>query len=403
MKQQKENMNTTGLNSRTRGAIIFFIALGMFGLYVIELGLVGILPSIISKYEISIVEASWLVGSFALIIALLGPLMVIWFSRYDRRKILTGSLLIFALCSALSAFAPTYSMLLAIRVPAALLQAVFFSVAFTAARSLYAPAQSAHAISMVFIGTSTGLVFGVPITAYVEATISYEAAFYFCTIANVVAAVGLWFMLPEKRSENLVKTQAKLPFYVFRQPGLCLALLQVICLFSGMMAVYSFSAEYLRAEFNLNGEVISALLLIFGVGGVAGNVLFGRMLGRNLTKTVLIQLIVLAIAYGVLLLAGYSSLPVLILICFFWGMAHTSGMVVGQVWTTSSTSDEPEFVTSLFVSAGNFGVMGGSTLSALFIKWFGMQGVIWSGWLFIVLSIGLVFMALPYRRTVHNG
>ncbi|WP_247312343.1 hypothetical protein [Ralstonia pseudosolanacearum] len=39
-------------------------------------------------------EAGWLVGSFALIIAILGPFMVIWLARFDRRKVLVGPLLV---------------------------------------------------------------------------------------------------------------------------------------------------------------------------------------------------------------------------------------------------------------------------------------------------------------------
>lgn len=396
-------MSAMNLSNRARGAAIFFIALGMFGLYVIELGLVGILPTIIARYDIGIVEAGWLVGSFALIIALLGPFMVIWLARFDRRKVLVGSLLVFALCSAASAFAPTYPALLAIRAPAALLQAVFFSVAFTTARSLYAPEKAAHAISMVFVGTSIGLVFGVPITAFVEATISYEAAFFFCTVSNVVAAAGIWFMLPRESGERAAKNDSRLPFYVFRQPALWLALLQVICAFSAMMAVYSFSAEYLRAEFHVDGETVSALLLVFGVGGVLGNLLFGRMLGRNLTRTVLFHPIALALAYAVLLALGTSSFVALAAVCFAWGLAHTAGMVVGQVWTTSSTEEEPEFVTSLFVSAGNFGVMGGSIVGGVFIDWFGMSGAIWSGWIFALAAVALVLASIPLRRKNRGG
>lgn len=292
--------------------------------------------------------------------------------------------------------------MLAIRAPAALLQVVFFSVAFTTARSLYAPEKAAHAISMVFVGTSIGLVFGVPITAFVEATLSYEAAFFFCTIANIIAAAGLWFMLPHETGKRVGENANRLPLYVFRQPGVWLALLQVICLFSAMMAVYSFAAEYLRVEFQIEGEAVSALLLVFGAGGVLGNLLFGRMLGRNLIGTVLFHPIALALAYAVLIVLGNSSFAVLAVVCFVWGLAHTAGMVVGQVWTISATNDEPEFVTSLFVSAGNFGVMGGSVAGGLFIDWFGMSGAIWSGWIFALASVALVLAAIPLRRNGHR-
>lgn len=391
--------HATTLSDRARGAAIFFIALGMFGLYVIEFGLVGILPSIISRYDISIIEAGWLVGSFALIIAVLGPFIVLLLARYDRRKMLVGSLLVFAACSAVSAFAPTYPSLLAIRAPAALLQAVFFSVAFTTARSLYAPNKATHAISLVFVGTSIGLVFGVPITAFVEALLSYEAAFFFSALANLVAAAGIWCVLPRESGKKVASTESVRPFAVILQPAVYLALLQVICVFGAMFSLYSFAAEYLRSEARVDGQTISALLLVFGVGGVLGNLFFGRMLGRNLVRTVLVYPITLALSYAVLMLFNSSGLVILATVCFIWGLTHTAGMVVGQVWTTTATSDQPEFVTSLFVSAGNFGVMAGSSAGGLLITRYGMSGAIWSGWMFAAASILLVLAALRYRTS----
>jgi DHA1 family inner membrane transport protein len=381
-----------------RSAAIFFIALGMFGLYVIELGLVGILPSIIERYGLTIVEAGWLLGTFALTIAVLGPFMVIWLARWDRRVVLVGSLIVFAGCSALSAYAPTYPLLLAIRTPAALLQAVFFSVAFTTARSLYEPERAAHAISMVFVGTSIGLVFGVPITALVEARISYEAAFHFSAITNAVAAIGIWFMLPPSPALGAGACEPAKSFAVLAQPAVVLALLQVIVTFGAMFCLYSFAAEYLRSESGLDGEGASALLLVFGVGGVLGNLVAGRLLGRNLLATVLLHPVALALSYLALILAGGSGSVVLGVVCLLWGAAHTAGMVIGQVWATASTDDAPAFVTSLFVSAGNVGVMAGSSVGGMLIDRVGLFGAIYGGWVFSAMSVALVLAALPLRR-----
>ncbi|MGO4275213.1 MFS transporter, partial [Paenibacillus sp. TAF58] len=65
----------TGSNRRHINPI-FFIALGLFGVYTIEFGVVGILPTIMERYNVSTFQAGMLVGIFALIIALLGPFMV---------------------------------------------------------------------------------------------------------------------------------------------------------------------------------------------------------------------------------------------------------------------------------------------------------------------------------------
>ncbi|WP_320202036.1 MFS transporter (plasmid) [Agrobacterium sp. rho-13.3] len=379
------------------GKAVFFIAIGMFGLYAIEFGVVGILSSIMDRYQVSIIEAGWLVGFFALVIAICGPFMVIGLARYDRRKVLVAALAVFAICSALSAFAPSFLALIAIRIPAALLHAVFFSVAFTSVRAMYPPERAAHAIALVFVGTSVGLVLGVPITAWIEARISYEGAFFFIALANLVAAIGVWFMVPSSPAKS--KADSKLPFGVLRQRPLLLAIAQGICVFGAMFSVYSFAAEYLRLEGSFDGEAISALLVVFGIGGILGNLFAGRMLGRNLFKTVLFYPIVLSLSYLVLVAFGGADFAIMLGICFVWGAAHTAGMVVSQVWTTSSVSDSPEFVTSLFVSAGNLGVMIGSAVGGVFITWFGVSGAIWSGWIFAVAASGLAVLSRTGRET----
>lgn len=370
------------------GRALFFIALGLFGLYAVEFGVVGILPSIIERYGITVAEAGWLVGLFALVVAVCGPVMVLWLSRFDRRKVLAGSLLAFALCSLLSAWAPDFGVLMALRVPSALLHPVFFSVAFAAAVSLYPRERATHATTMAFVGTSMGLVLGVPLTAWIEARVSYEASFYFCAIINLAAAVGVWIMLPP-RSGSAAGGRVDL-YAVLRKPALWLSIGMAVCVFGAMFSVYSYAAEYLARETGLGGEAISVLLVVFGVGGLLGNLLAGRWLGRNLFGTVLGYPVALALAYAVLQIFDSTSFAVMLPICLLWGAAHTSGLIVSQVWMASAAPEAPEFVTSIYISAANLGVVFGAAVGGGLITWVGLTGAIWSGWLFALLAVMLV-------------
>jgi MFS transporter, DHA1 family, inner membrane transport protein len=372
------------------GRTLFFIALGLFGLYSVEFGVVGILPAIIARYGISVAQAGWLVGLFALIVAAAGPLMVLWLSRFDRRNVLVGSLLVFSLCSLLSAWAPGFGALMALRVPSALLHPVFFSVAFAAAVSLYSPERATHAVAMAFVGTSMGLVLGVPLTTWVEARMSYEASFMFCAAVNLAAALGLWVMLPV--APRTARPPHGRQLAILRKPGVWLAGGMTVCVFGAMFSVYSYAAEYLARETGLNGEAISVLLVVFGVGGVLGNLLAGRWLGRHPARTVLLYPVVLACAYGVLQRFSSTSFATLLPVCMLWGAAHTSGLIVSQVWMTSAAPEAPEFATSLYISAANLGVVLGSALGGAFITSAGMPAALWSGWLFAALAV--VFVAV---------
>lgn len=363
---------------------LFFIALGLFGLYSVEFGVVGILPAIIERYGVTVAQAGALVGLFAMVVAVGGPFMVLWLSRYDRRIVLTGALLLFSVCSLLSAWAPNFSTLMALRVPSALMHPVFFSMAFAAAVSLYPPHRATHAMSMAFVGTSMGLVLGVPLTTWIEARVSYEASFYFCAVVGVIAATGIWTMLPKAATSQVRSPGQQLA--ILRKPAFLLSILSTVFVFGMMFSVYSYAAEYLRSEAKLGGEAISMLLVVFGVGGLLGNLLAGRWLARRRVMVAILHPVVLGGAYLVLYAFGSGTVSVMIPICLLWGAAHTSGLIVSQVWMTSSAPEAPEFATSLYVAAANLGVVAGASVGGVFISWSGLPGALWGGWLFAGLS-----------------
>ncbi len=370
------------------GRSLFFIALGLFGLYAIEFGVVGILPVIVARYGVTVARAGWLVGLFALVVAVCGPFMVLWLSRFARRKVLAGSLFVFAACSVLSAWAPDFGSLMALRVVPALLHPVFFSLAFAAAVSLYPKERATHATAMAFVGTSMGLVLGVPITAWIAARVSYEAAFLFCAAVNAAAGCGLLAMLQDTPAPAAPGQQAApgRPSAILRKPVLWLNLAATVCVFATMFSVYSYAAEYLAREARMGGEAIGALLVVFGIGGVAGNLLAGRLLARSLARTALLHPLVLSGAYLVLHVCGSASFAPMIAVCLLWGAAHTSGLIVSQMWLASAAPEAPEFATSLYISAANVGVVFGSAVGGWFITAAGMTGALWGGWLFAVLA-----------------
>lgn len=87
---------------------------------------------------------------------------------------------------------------------------------------------------------------------------------------------------------------------------------------------------------------------------------------------------------------GSANLASMAIIAVLWGATHTSGMLISQVWLTSEASEAPEFATSLFVSAGNGGVVLGSALGGSFINAYGVQGIVWCGLIFCLLSLAAI-------------
>lgn len=153
------------------------------------------------------------------------------------------------------------------------------------------------------------------------------------------------------------------------------------------------AAGYLESPWP--GEDAGPSRLQAPLAGDGLNLLAGRLLGRNLVRTAVLYPLALGGAYLVLFALGSPSLVAMVVICLLWGAVHTSGLVVSQVWLTSAAPEAPAFATSLYISAANLGVMLGSAVGGGFISANGMQGALWSGWLFAALA--LLSMLLKVR------
>lgn len=371
---------------------IFFIALGLFGVYTIEFGVVGILPVIVERYGVSVAQAGFLVGVFALVIAVCGPWMVLKFSRYNRKRVLTLCLWIFAISSALSAYASNYGTLMVLRIVPALFHPLYFSLAFVAAMSLYPPERATQATAHAFIGTSMGMVLGVPITTWIAAQFSYETAWLFCTVVTLMAGVGILAWLPDTHAGQ--KTPYGEQLAILRKPALWLNIAASTMIFAAMFSVYAYSTEYLSREASLSAELISVLLVVFGIGGVAGNLLAGKWLAQRKALTTILHPVLLAVAYTLVYAFASPDIWSMTALVLFWGAVHTSGLIVTQVWLTGEAPEAPEFVTGLYISFINLGVTVGSTVGGLFINQFGLHGTLISGVLFCAISLGLIVLKL---------
>lgn len=381
---------------------LFFISLGLFGLCTIEFGVVGVMPEIMRRFSVSAQQSGMLTSVFALVVALCGPVLVLFLSRYNRKILLLISLAVFTISSLASAFVTDFNMLLAVRMVPALFHPVYFSLAFVSALSLYPKAQSARASALVFMGTTIGIVLGVPITAYLGNTISYEASFYFTAAVNALSFFGVLFLLPQMPAGGAGSSRKQL--HILRKPALWLNIGSTGLVFAGAFAVYSYAAQYLRAEVGMPADTISLLLVLFGLGGVAGNLLAGKLIARSMVVTVLANPVLIAVSLLLVMRFQHHVGP-MIAIVLFWGAAHTSTLVISQIWLTSEAPEAPEFANAIFASIANLGVAVGASVSGSFISQWGLPGIFSAGGMFLAAALALMLVRVwrMRSRTIRRG
>lgn len=373
--------------------LIIILALGVFGIITTEMGIIGVLPQVTQKFNISTSQAGWLVSIFSLVVAVSGPFLTLLTSGINRKVILLTVVLIFAISNIVYAYTTIFEVMLVFRILPAIFHPVFFSVALVTAANLVPPEKSSKAVTKVFAGITVGFAFGVPLTSYLAEKISLEAAFLFGAVVSMIAFVGILAWQPSMPVREKMSYGKQLG--ILRKPQLWLNIVIVIFIFAAMFSVYSYFAEYLRLVTHMNGSWISIMLMVFGITMIFGNFLFGGFLHKRFTKTVIMFPLLYAVIYLFTYYLGSHFIPMIVIV-FFWGAVHSGGLIVSQAWLTTETKEAPEFGNSLFVSFSNLGITVGASIGGWFISHLGIQQLIWSGIIFTLLAFLLIMIKIKH-------
>ncbi len=363
--------------------LILILALGVFGIITTEMGIIGVLPQVTQKFNVSAAQAGWLVSIFSLVVAISGPFLTLLVSGMNRKVILLIAVFSFVISNIVYAYTTHFEAMLIFRVLPAIFHPVFFSVALVTASHLVPPEKSSKAVTKVFAGITVGFAFGVPLTSYLAEKIALEAAFLLGAVVSMIAFVGILIWLPSLPVQEKMSYGKQLG--ILRKPQLWFNIVSVIFIFAAMFSVYSYFAEYLGKVTLMNGSWISIMLMVFGIVMIFGNFLFGGLLHKNLTKTVITFPLLYMAIYVFTYALGTSFLP-MIMVVLIWGAVHSGGLIISQAWLTTEVTEAPEFGNSLFVSFSNLGITIGSAIGGWFISHLGIHQLIWSGLMFALLA-----------------
>ncbi|MDK0519685.1 MFS transporter [Streptomyces sp. ML-6] len=378
------------------------LALGVFGIITTEMGMVGVLPRVSAELGVSPSAAGWLVGVFALVIAVSGPFTTLLTSGIDRKKVLASAIAVFAVSNAVYALTTQYEVMLAFRVVPALFHPVFFAVALaTAARTV--PAEDAtRATTTVFAGVTVGFAFGVPLTSYLAEHLSLAAAFWFGALVNLAAFLGILRFVPPMPVAQGQRLSYADQLGILKRPRIWLTIVSVVLVFAAMFSIYGYFAEFLGQVTHMDGTWVSAMLMAFGIVMILGNFAFGGLLRRGLVRTVVAYPVLCLLVYVLLYTIGPLLAPMVPAV-LVWGAVHSGGLVVSQSWLGRDAGDAPEFGNSLFISFSNLGITAGTALGGWVMAGWGTRQLPFTGIGFAVAALIVITLRLGLDRRRGHG
>lgn len=372
-----------------KSVMLLILATGVFGILNTEMGFIGILPYIAEYYQVSVVQAGWLISLFALGVAVAGPTMPLLLSRFNRKHVMVFILGLFTLCNVIAVFAESFYVLLAVRVLPAFFHPVYCAMAFTVAAGLARTGEEPKIVAKINMGVAAGMVAGVPISNFLAEQFSLAASMAFFAAATMLVMLAtLWFIpsLPVKTRMSYGSQLA-----VLKKPMVWASIVAVIFLNGSIFGVFNYLAEYLGAVSGVAPALTSILLFVYGLCNIFGSMLAGNLLTVRPLATVKAFPFAAAFIY-LALLSGGSAWPFMGIVVVFWGILAGINGNINQYWISHAAPEAPDFANGLFLTAANLGCVLGTTISGKFIETMGMDFVVLGGLLCCALSAVVIFI-----------
>ncbi len=351
---------------------LWALAIGGFGIGLTEFVIMGLLPEVATDFGVTETVAGYLISGYALAVAVGAVGITAALTGMDRKRVLLGLMVLFIAGNLVSAVAPTYELMLAGRVIAALCHGAFFGIGAVVAADLVARDRAAAAIAVMFTGLTVANVLGVPFGTLLGQAAGWRATFWAITAIGIVAFVGIAALVPARvgaasadagRASGLRDELA-----AFRSPQVWLSIAVTVLGYGGMFGAFTYIAFTLTAVSGFASSTMPWLLVLFGGGLFVGNLLGGRAADRNLGATLVVLLAVLTVVLGVFALTAVSKPATIVSLVLMgaFGFATVPGL---QMRVMQHAAGAPTLASGANIAAFNVGNafgawVGGLTLAA---------------------------------------
>ncbi len=373
------------------------LGVGGFSIGTGEFVIMGLLPEVASDVGISIPAAGHLISAYALGVVVGAPVLAVLAARWPRRALLMALMAFYALANFATALVPGHLAVAVMRFASGLPHGTYFGVAALVAATLAPPTQRARAVGFVMLGLTVAMLLGVPVAAWLGQQFGWRAAFVFVGGVAVLAVFLIRHGVPDLPADTQASPLRELGALARPQVWMTLAIAAIG--FGGMFSVFSYIKPTLIEVSGLGLAQVPLVLALFGVGGVAGNLIGARLADRALMPTIGGVLV-----YSAVLLAGFGTLaqyvPTALLGVLLLGSLVALGPAL-QIRLMDVAGDAQTLAAALNHSAFNFANALGAWAGGLAIA----AGWGWTslGWVGASLAVGgfLVFAAsLALQRAV---
>lgn len=366
----------------------------MFGNFLIGTGVLlpaGLLNDMSADFAITPAQAGLLSFIGGLVVGVGAPLFATLTSRFDRRLLLTLSLLLYSGGHFASAFAPSFDLQLWLRAVTIIGAAVFTPQAAATAGLLVPPDKRAAAIAFIFIGWSAASVAGIPIGGLISSQYGWRSAYGVMAALSLAGTIAIWFSI---RPGLFVQPLGLASWgKALTSPVILLVFLVTLLSMSGQFTMFAYIAPILKDGFGATPFMISMAFLLVGIAGVAGNSLASRLVGRHgVDRIIAIGLASLCLGFvGFALFFGNYALAMFA--SLFWGLGSFSSNSLQQSRLAGLAPQIASATIALNTSFVYLGQSVGAKAGGYLMDMGKMANLPWMSFTFMTLAIIISMIA----------
>ena len=371
---------------------IWMLAIGAFAIGMTEFVIMGLLPNIARDFDVTVSQAGQLITGYALGVAIGGPIIVMLTIKWNRKYLLIVLMGIFIIGNLTASFSPNYGFMMTSRIITSLAHGSFFGIGSILAASMVRPEKRASAMALMFMGLSMSNILGVPFGTLIGQNFGWPMTFIIISIIGALALIGIIIFVPMQR--ETIKSSVLNELQILKEKRLWLTLAVTLFGFSSVFAYFTYISTVLIDVSNVQENLISYLLIIFGIWVTLGNVVGGKLADWNLNKALKIIFIVF-ILYFILLYFVQMNSILMVAGIFFFGLIGFSMSPSLQFKSTLISQDAPTLASTLNQSAFNLGNALGAFIGGVVVTNLPIASLSLIAPLLTV--IGLIFLLVSIR------
>ncbi len=306
-------------------------------------------------------------GLFAVLTSLaISPLM----GTADRRHVLLFFTALLGVSGVMVAFAPNAGWLMAGRAILGVAVGGYWSISAAIVMRLVPADGVAKALAILNGGNAAATVVSAPLGSYLGSIIGWRGAFFCVVPVAVVTLIWQWRALPKLPAPQAANGAAIWAvFGLFRKPVFAVGMGAVGLLFMGQFMLFTYLRPYLDIVTGQDAKLISGMLLIMGLAGVAGTIWIGNALKSHMYSLLIWFPVLMAVTAIALMFSTHSPLITAALLAV-WGFLGTSAPVAWWTWMARTVPEDTERAGGLLVAVIQLAIALGAVLGGIiFDRW----------------------------------